>query len=160
MDADSKKLQYEGLKWLYEMQMLDHPQLINNLKLNILMVSKRIEEVELLISREHKAILVYLKLSWMGRKFYKESIFLETEEVLSQLLTTFKFRVIDDPKIFKMSLDKVEKALTGDFREKVNNDLNNSDLNSESKSSSGGGTISQNTNDKISVTDLHADFKK
>lgn len=84
------------------------------------MVSKQIKEVELLIYRENHAMLVELKLSWLGRKFYKRRIFEDVQDALTQLLPSFRFRVTDDPKIMIMAVDRVKKALTGGSSENVN----------------------------------------
>jgi len=121
---DKSKFQYEGIKWIMEMELLNHPQAINTIKFNILMVSKRIKEVELLIYRENKSMLVLLELSWFGRKFRKKQIFTEVHEVLSQLLPSFRFRVIDDPKIMQMAIERVQKALTGGKNENSTNNNN------------------------------------
>ena len=125
---DKHKLQYEGLKWLFEMELLAHPQAINTIKFNILSTSKRIKEVELLIYREHKSMLVLLELSWFGNKFYKKDIFSDVYDLLSQLLPTFKIRVIGDPKIMELAIDMVKRATVGGSNEKVNNVNNNSNL--------------------------------
>lgn len=115
---DKAKYQYEGVKWLYEMEMLNHPQLINQIKLNILMVSNRIKEAELLIYRENKSMLVLLELSWFGRRSWiKKQIFASVHDILSQLLPSFRFRVTDDPKIMEMAIAQIKRALTGGLNE-------------------------------------------
>jgi hypothetical protein len=110
---DRQKYQVSGLKWLYEMQVLDDPQLVNNMKLNILMVSSSIRETEFLIFQEKKQMLVYLDLTWFGRKFRKERIVFEVEDMLSQLLPSFKFRITDDISILLLAIEKVKQAVTG-----------------------------------------------
>jgi hypothetical protein len=117
---DKRKFQYEGLKWLFEMDLLDHPQAINTIKLNILSTSKRIKEVELLIYREKKAMLVYVELSWFGRKFQQRQIISDVYEVISQLLPSFRVRVTEDPTIMRMAVEKVKKAITGGNHENLN----------------------------------------
>lgn len=117
---DRTKYQYEGLKWLFELEVLNHPQVINNIKLNILAVSPRIKEVELLIYRENKSLLVLLELSWLGNKLFKKQIFAEVQDVLVELLPTFKFRITDDPKIMNLAIEKVKRALSGGTYEKDN----------------------------------------
>lgn len=57
-------------------------------------------------------MLVYLELTWFGKKFFKKTIFADVEDVLAQMLPSFKFRIISDPKIFEMALNKVTQALT------------------------------------------------
>jgi hypothetical protein len=109
---DRLKYQLEGIKWLAELELLNNPQLINNIKLNILVVSKQIKEVELLIYRENRTMLVLLELSWFGHRFFKRRIFEEVEDSLSQILPSFRFRVTDDPKIMELAVARVKQALT------------------------------------------------
>lgn len=124
---ERQKYQMNGLKWLYELEVVNHPQVINNLKLNILITSKHIKEVELLMYREKKSVLVLLHLGWFGRKFSKKRIFEEVYESLQQLLPSFKFRVTDDPNIMKLAVDRVTYALSGGTHEKGNNNADGSD---------------------------------
>jgi hypothetical protein len=133
---DKQKYQYNGIKWLMELELLNSPQAINQLKMNILVVSKKIKEVELLIYRENKTMLVLLDLTWMGRKFSKGRIFAEVQDVLSQLLPSFRIRVIDDPKIMQLAVDLVNKALTGGKNENFNNNASNSSIESNSSDES------------------------
>lgn len=114
---DRNKFQVEGVKWLQEMEMVNHPQFLNNLKLNILMVSKRIREVEFLIYREQKSILIYIELDWFTRRFSrkvtKKDILLDVNDVVEKILPSFRFRVVDDPDIMNLSITKVKNAITG-----------------------------------------------
>lgn len=75
-----------------------------------------------MIYRENKAMLIYLELSWFARKFKnKKKIFEEVQEVISQLLPSFRLRVTDDPEIIRLAVKKVEQALTGGKNENSNN---------------------------------------
>jgi hypothetical protein len=67
---DNSKFQYEGMKWLMELELLNHPQAINTIKFNIMMTSNQIKEVELLIYRENKTMLVLLERG-LGRSSLK-----------------------------------------------------------------------------------------
>lgn len=119
------KYQYEGIKWLMEMELLNDPQAINTVKLNVMMASDRIKEVEILIHRENKSMLVLLELTWVGRKFLRKRIFGDVHDILSQLLPTFQFRVIDDPKIMQLSVERVKQALSGGKYENSSSASNN-----------------------------------
>lgn len=114
---DRQKYQHESLKWLFELDLLNQPQAINTIKFNILATSERIKEVELLIYREKKSMLVKVDLTWMGRKFFKKRIFADVNEMLSQLLPTYRFRVTDDQAILDLAIAQVTKALTGGTNE-------------------------------------------
>lgn len=121
MDDVKSKYQYEGLKWLFELELLDSPQAINTLKFNILSTSPRIKEADLLIFRENKSMLILLNLTWMGRKFYKKQIMQDVYDIMQQFLPSFKFRVTDDPKIMELAIERIKKALTGGSRENDSN---------------------------------------
>lgn len=123
MDSEKSKFQYEGMKWIMELQLLNQPQAINTIKFNILMASPRIKEVELLIYRENQTMLVLLDLTWFGRKFQKKQIFSDVQDALSQLLPSFRFRVTDDPNIMTLAVERVQKALTGGLNENTSGDL-------------------------------------
>lgn len=121
---DSSKFQYEGMKWLLELELLNHPQAVNTLKFNIMMTSNRIKEVELLIYRDNRSMLVLLDLTWIGRKFFKKRIFGEVQDILNQLLPSFNLRVTDNPEIMKLAVERVKKALTGGTYENTLNPSN------------------------------------
>lgn len=109
--------QREGLKWLYEMELLRSPELINNLKFNILMVSNSIKECELLMNQDLKAILIYLDLTWWGSRFGTNDILRDVEDVVRQLLPSFKIRVVTDRKILELALERVENEIKGGSHE-------------------------------------------
>lgn len=113
MDADKGKFQYNGLQFVYDMELVDDPQLINNLKLNIFSISGYVREVELLSSFQHRQMLVYVELSWVGRMFFKNVIVTGVTERVQSLLPRFKIRVITDHAILDLALERVKAALTG-----------------------------------------------
>lgn len=120
MDMDKGKFQFAGLKFLYEMELIEDPQLVNNLKLNILDVSGSIRDVELLSSYQHRQMLIYIETSWFGRKFFMRQIEAGILERVKQLLPNFRFRVTSDRKILEMSLERVRNALKGEQNESSN----------------------------------------
>lgn len=113
MTDDKFKYQYNGLKWLYEMELLDDPQLLNNLKLNIFSVSDHIKEVEFLMSQEQRKILIWIDVSWWGRTFKLDRIKSDVVDILSQLLPNYKFRIVTDRSILELAIGKVKKSLEG-----------------------------------------------
>lgn len=114
MELDDKhKFQGSGLRFLYEMELVDDPQLINNMKLNILMLSNSIKEVEFLSVYETKQMLILLELSWFGRTFFRNHICAAVQERVQQLLPNFSFRVTDDPKIMDAAKERVRLVLQG-----------------------------------------------
>lgn len=129
---DKFKFQVSGLKWLYELELIHDPQIINNLKLNILSVSKYIREVELLSSYEQKSMLIYLDLKWLGRKFFRQTIEEAVTNRVHQLLPRFRLRVVSNYDIFKLALELVTRTQKGEENEVANNPTSNA-----SKPSSG-----------------------
>lgn len=117
MDLEKGKFQYAGLKFLYEMELIDDPQLVNNLKLNILDISGTIKDVEFLSSYNHRAMLIYIDVSWFGRKFLLKRIEAGILDRVKQLLPNFRFRVTADRKIMDLALEKVKSVLKGEPNE-------------------------------------------
>lgn len=120
MDAEKGKFQFAGLKFLYEMELIDDPQLINNLKLNIFDVSSCIKDVEFLSSYQHRAMLIFIEVSWLGQKFLMKRIEAGILERVKQLLPNFRFRVTADRKIMDLALEKVKFVLKGEPNENAN----------------------------------------
>lgn len=123
------KFQLGALKYLYEMELVDDPQLINNLKMNIMMASKHIREVEFIASYHRKQMLVWIELNWWGRKFLKSRIKADVYEVLTQLLPNFSFRVTEDYSILELAQEKIAKTLSGESYEKTSDSNSNGDIN-------------------------------
>jgi hypothetical protein len=134
MDEERGKFQFAGLKFIYDLELVDDPVLINNLKMNILDVSTWIQDVELLSSYNHRCMLVYVKMGWIGRKFFHKTIEDGVLDRVKQLLPRFKFRVVTDRKIMDLALEKVKYALGGTTNE---NTVDNGVRASDSKSDTG-----------------------
>lgn len=132
MNEEKLGLQANGLKWLYDMQLVEDPQLINNLKLNILVTSRYIREVEILSSQAHKSMLVYLEVGSIARFFFKKRIQAEALDRLQQLLPSFRFRVIFDRQILDLAVEKVKAATAA--LPKGENDEDSVDANSDASS--------------------------
>lgn len=112
MEEDKAKLmQINGLKWLREMEIVDDPYLLSNVKLNLYSVSRFIKDVEILLSKNHKAVLVYLKVGKVAQYFYGNYILDESLETLKSFIPNYSFRVVFDKKVFDKSLELVQKAL-------------------------------------------------
>ena len=111
---DKFKYQHEGLKWLYEMELLDDPQLINNLKLNIMDASMfRVKEVEFVMSQSDRKILIWIELGWFNYKFRLRSTLAMIHERLMQLLPNYDFRIVTDRSILELAITKLKKSMTG-----------------------------------------------
>lgn len=131
----NQNYQSQGLQWLYEMEVLNDPQLINNLKMNIISCSEKIREVELLISKPHKSIMIWIDvdLGWFKKELKFYNIQADILSILEQLLPTYKFRVIHDRDILNLAITKLEESLKGVEDEVSNTNDNDSTDNSSSK---------------------------
>jgi len=116
--SDNQKFQLGGVKWLFEMEMIHDPQLINQLKLNVLGVSESIRDIEILSVHETKQMLVFVDLTWYAKTFKQARILEDVKEILIQLLPNFNFRVTADSNILELSKQRIRKALGGSY-EKV-----------------------------------------
>ena len=59
----------QALKMLYEFEMFDNPVLINNMKMNVLVVSSKIKDVQFLIHKDNAQLLIFVKISWFAKMF-------------------------------------------------------------------------------------------
>lgn len=136
MDDEKGKFQFAGIKFLYDMELVDDPQLVNNMKLNVFSISASVRDVEFLSSYQHRSMLIWLDLNWFGRKFLSERIVAGVTERVQALLPQFRFRVTTDRKIFDLALARVKTALKGVPNEKVPSVVDGDDV-SKSDSSVG-----------------------
>ena len=114
MTGDKEKYQYSGLKWLYEMELLDDPQLINNMKLNIMDASDfRVKEVEFVMAQSQQKALIWIKVGWITKVFKLRRTCGAIHERLSQLLPTYQFRIVTDRSILELAITKLKKSLVG-----------------------------------------------
>lgn len=95
-----------ALSWMYEMELVDTTPVLNNLYGNIYSSSKQIKDVELLIDKNSRKILVYLDLKPLGR-LYSKKIGNKISNGVLELLPKYKVRVIFDKILF----DKAYKVL-------------------------------------------------
>jgi len=102
----------DGLKFLYQSELLDDPLLINNLKMNIMMQSNYIKEVEMLSVTTTKQLLIYVELGFFGKLFFKRRIEPAVRDIVHQLLPFYEIRVIQDKSILELSKAKLEALIT------------------------------------------------
>ncbi len=113
--SDRQQYQSQGLQWLYEMEVLNSPHLVNNLKMNIMVVSERIKEVELLISRPHRSIMIWIDvdLGWFRKQVRFDGIQADILDIMEQLLPSYRFRVVHDKAIMELAITRLEESLKG-----------------------------------------------
>lgn len=106
-NQDKFKYQQNSLKWLFEMELISNPQAINNIKLNIFLVSSYVKDVEMLVDTEKKSMLIYVKLSWWCQKFHKKQVITDVFTMIEQLVPNYRFRITDDVTILNQALKLV-----------------------------------------------------
>lgn len=126
---DKTKYQYAGLKFIYEMEILDDPQFINNLKLNIFSSSGfKINDCEFLMSQEEKKILIWIDLKWWYRtrfyqRFYLRQLKQDIYTQLGQMLPTYKFRIVTDRSILDLAIERIKNSPLGGVYAISNSDI-------------------------------------
>lgn len=115
--TEALKLQREGMSWLFEMGILDNPNVINQLKGNILGLYPHIYDIELLsIMSPKQQVLIYLefkKLPFWKRfnKDSKEQDCINIQEFVSDMLSTFQVKVTTDPEVFTKALEVAKRSI-------------------------------------------------
>lgn len=111
-----------GLKWLYEMEAVNSPVLLNNLYGNIYSFPN-VADAEILLDRYNKKMLVYVKFTWFVRNYWKSKKKLVTISILDQLqelLPSFEFRIIEDKALFDLAVLRMKESLLGGNNENDN----------------------------------------
>lgn len=103
MDNDYSKI---TLNWLYELEYVDSPALLNNLYENIFLTNKNIQDIEIVINKENRTILVFLKLTWYSKLVWRAEIHDRVISVLNKLLPEYRYRVTEDLKLLNLALEK------------------------------------------------------
>ena len=121
-----QQLNSSALKWLYEMEALDSPILLQNLYENVFLADKRIKDCKIFITppqTQQKGILVWLKLGFWAKTFHKDQIYLIVEQVIETLLPSYRVRIVDNENILFLAVKRL-KELYGDTHATNNNNDN------------------------------------
>lgn len=114
-ENDLNRMAPAGLKWLYEMESVNSSTLQNNLYMN-LYAFPNVVDVEMIIDKYQRKMLIYVKFSWFVRKFLKarkRELIIGMLDQLQELLPSFEFRIIEDRKLFDLALKRMEQILFG-----------------------------------------------
>jgi hypothetical protein len=115
IDDELNRMVPAGLKWLYEMEAVNSPVLQNNLYGN-LYAFPHVKDVELIMDRYQRKMLIYVKFSWFVQKFLKgrrKELIMAMLDQLQALLPSFEFRIIEDRTLFDLALKRMEQILFG-----------------------------------------------
>lgn len=112
MDTEKQKYQREAIQWLFDNEMVEDPQLINQLKLNIFRVSTTIRECEFLFFQPRRQLLIYLEMNWLGnllsQKGLKQAIQSKLmRKVLPEAVADSVSDTVDSSGLDKLFLDNL-----------------------------------------------------
>lgn len=110
---ETSQARSEGLRWLAEMEMINDPAFLNAIILNIYKVHPFIKDAELINDAMNKKMLIWLKLEgWFLRDPKKERIANDVKDMLTEVLPSYKIKVIADKPTFDKALTIVrDKAV-------------------------------------------------
>lgn len=117
-----------GLKWLYEMEAVNSPVLLNNLYGNIFSFPN-VSDAEILIDKNNRKMLIWIQFNWLSRKIFKSRKKESTIGILDQLqelLPSFEFRIIEDKALFDLAVKRMKQYVLGGENES-NQSINNGD---------------------------------
>lgn len=103
--------QSEALRWLLEMEIVNDPNVLNSLILNIHKASDRIQDVEVVLDTPHKRMLVYLDVDcgWWRQATRQQEIHDAVANMLDEALPSYTHRVVFDRTVLNKALELVNK---------------------------------------------------
>lgn len=112
MDSDKAKFQYQGIKFLFDWELLNEPQVIHTIKVNVLGRFPWVIDLEYIFRSEpRKELIMWLhtpkRMWWKKRK--EAQLRIDVLEIMQQLLPKYEIRIVTDRKIFEMALENVRK---------------------------------------------------
>ena len=136
MEMDTKQqINSSALKWLFEMEALDSPVLLQNLYENVFLSHQGIKDCKIFITPPQtgqKGILVWLKLKFWTRVFHKEEAYSVAEQVIKTLLPSFRVRIVDDEKLLYLAVEKLKEVYGGGDVPNKSTDISNTTNNDKS----------------------------
>ena len=94
----------EALAWLAEMDLVTNPAMLNNMILNLLVGVPGVKDANLVIDTQNKKMLIYLELGWFAIRFKAKVIDLHVNDIIKQVLPSWRLRVIFDRTILEKAL--------------------------------------------------------
>ena len=113
--SEAEKMAAAGLAWLYELELVNSPTLLNNLYGNLYSFPK-VQDCEIIIDKYQKKMLIWVKFTWFTRKFLKarrHALIMDMLDQLQTLLPSFEFRLTEDRALFERALKKTQEMLFG-----------------------------------------------
>ena len=105
---DDKDYIKASSRWLFEMNFLNNGYVKNALYANVYNASPAIKDAEILVDQHNRRMLIFLKLTFIGRLFrQKANTTANVELILKDALPEYEFRVVYDKELF----DKATRLL-------------------------------------------------
>lgn len=94
----------DALAWLLEMELIQNPNVLNAIILNVFKTVRGLKDAEFVIDTRQKKLLIYLELKKFHEWFFKKDVEDQILEMLNQTLPNFKFRVVFDRTILEKAI--------------------------------------------------------
>ena len=107
-NEETDKFVPAALRWLFEIEAVNSTAVSNVLIINIYSSSPNIKDVEFLMDKAQKKMLIWLKFNWKANLFkkIKENTSNSILNSLEELLPNFEFRITENRDIFDIALEK------------------------------------------------------
>jgi len=103
--TDEQRAKTEALSWLLEMEAIHNPIVQNSFIANILRVSHKIVDVQLVTDVHKKKLLIYLQLTWWGNRFNRKVIAEQVANIIHEVMPNLEIRVTYSLDILNKSLE-------------------------------------------------------
>lgn len=155
---EGEKFIPSALKWLYEMEALNSSALLNNLYANIYASSRHVKDVELLIDRNNKKMLIYMKFSWKAKLFLgvKKRTATLVLDNLQELLPSFEFRITEKRELFDLALENAKKVALGG-RDEESDESPDSGTDDDSNGNDDGSSSEEQSSELQEASDILSD---
>jgi hypothetical protein len=115
----------EALSWLFEMEMLNNPTVLNSVVLNVFKLTKGIVDAEFVVDMNDKKLLVYLELNFWHKHFKKAQVQAQVLDMLDTVIPSFKKRVVYDKEILEKAINIINNKRKQELRITVSNGKKN-----------------------------------
>lgn len=114
MSNEKLQFQYEGIKWLIDMEMVQDPKVITQLNVNVMGRLKQVRDIEYIIAPQpRRQLLAWLDVSRYQNWRRGDSLCQDTERILKSILPRYEIRAVTDRKIFEMAMANLNEYLKG-----------------------------------------------
>lgn len=110
-DNVKQELIGEGVRWLFELGLVNSPAAQNTLMIVTHAASKHVRFVEFVIDQNSRKCLVYLKLGFWANLFRRQEVAGDVLAALSKHLPSFALRVVYDKAIFEKALKVAQRGV-------------------------------------------------